>query len=353
MDLSNKISLLQCADIIASTPSVRFFLQGEPGIGKSFLIKELANRLPGYETAYIDVGNIDLGDIAMPVVNKETGTTSYFPNEIFKLHLGKPVIIMLDEFSKGSQAVKNMLHPLLEAHNPRLGNVRIHPDTIIFATGNNVMDGVGDSIKAHTLNRLTVVNVRKPTADEWINWGINNGIDEAVLAWIREFPHALASYQEEGQDGNPYIFNPRKAQIEAFVSPRSLELASNIVKKRKFFDADTLLSALAGTVGKQAAIDMEAFIQFKDELPNFDDVVKNPMETKIPKMLGPKYVFVYSSITRITNENLKPVMDYLGRFEVEFLALFAVCLTRVQSKRQICLENPAFEKFVKDNLDII
>lgn len=353
MKIQNKLSLAQCADLISSTPNVRYFIQGIPGIGKSAIIKELSKRLPDYDTAYVDVGNLDLGDTAIPVPNQDTRTTAYYPNEIFNLHSGRPVIIMLDEYSKGSQAVKNMLHPLFEANNPRLGNIRLHPDTIVFATGNNVGDGVGDSLKAHTMNRMTIIPVRGPTADEWINWGINNGIDESVLAWIREFPHALASYEEEGQDGNPYIFNPRKNQNQQFVSPRSLERASNIIKKRECFDVDSLLAALSGTIGPQAAIDIQAFVEFKDQLPNFDDVVKSPNKTKIPTNLGPKYVFVYSSITRITNDNLKPVMDYLKRFEIEFQALFAVCLSRVESKRDICYNNPAFAQFINENLDVI
>jgi DNA polymerase III delta prime subunit len=141
------VSLDQAANVILHTPMNRYLLEGEPGIGKSTLIKAIAAKLPTHEVAYIDVPNMDLGDIAMPVVDHETRTTKYYPNSRFKLETGKPAIIMLDEYTKGAQPVKNMLHPLLEVTNPRLGDMPIHPESIIFLTGNLSTDGVGDHYK--------------------------------------------------------------------------------------------------------------------------------------------------------------------------------------------------------------
>jgi MoxR-like ATPase len=125
VSFGKRITLKQAATLIATNPETRFLLQGEPGIGKSSLLKAIADQL-GYEYAYIDVPNMDLGDIAMPVIDHDTKTTRYYPNARFKVHEGKPVVIMLDEFSKGADPVKNMLHPMLEKANPRLGDVSLH-----------------------------------------------------------------------------------------------------------------------------------------------------------------------------------------------------------------------------------
>ena len=67
------ITLKQAATIIKSNPETRFLLQGEPGIGKSSLLEDVADSL-GYDHAYIDVPNMDLGDIAMPVIDHDTKT---------------------------------------------------------------------------------------------------------------------------------------------------------------------------------------------------------------------------------------------------------------------------------------
>ena len=95
INFGKSITLKQAANLIRTNPETRFLLQGEPGIGKSSLLQDVADSL-GYESAYIDVPNMDLGDIAMPVIDHETKTTRYYPNARFKLHEGKPVVVMLD-----------------------------------------------------------------------------------------------------------------------------------------------------------------------------------------------------------------------------------------------------------------
>jgi hypothetical protein len=50
----------------------------------------------------------------------------------------------------------------------------------------------------------------------------------------------LASYLD-GHGDNPYIYNPKRPQ-KAFVSPRSLETASNIVRTRKLNDPDAVIA---------------------------------------------------------------------------------------------------------------
>ena len=40
--------------------------QGEPGIGKSSMLKVLQRKYPDYEVAYIDCTLLDLGDFALP-----------------------------------------------------------------------------------------------------------------------------------------------------------------------------------------------------------------------------------------------------------------------------------------------
>ena len=248
IDFGKRISLAQAAKAILANPKLRYYLEGEPGIGKSSLtetIKAVLNKT--HERVYIDMASLDLGDLAMPWIDKETNTTRYAPNARFKLHTGKPVVINLDEFSKGAAPVQNMIHPMLEKNNPRLGDLFIDDQSIVFLTGNLSTDGVGDRIKAHTANRVVRVKIRKPNAEEWLAWAVNNDIDPIVMAFVHQYPHVLASYLDDGQDSNPYIFNPRKVQ-DAFASPRSLETASDIIKVRDQVDPDTTIACLSGAV---------------------------------------------------------------------------------------------------------
>ena len=352
INFGNSITLKQASQLILSTPENRYMLRGEPGIGKSSLLKSLAENLPDHEVAYIDVPNMDLGDIAMPVVDHETKTTAYYPNRRFKVHTGKPVITMLDEFTKGAEPIKNMLHPMLEKANPRLGDVAIHPQSIVFLTGNLGSDGVGDNLKMHTRNRIVEVTVRKPSADEWIDWAINNGIEAEVCAWVRQFPHSMASYIDGGQQDNPYIFNPKKVQT-AFVSPRSLETASNIVRKRGELDSDTVINALTGAIGEAASRDMQAFIEYSDQLPTWENTIAHPKDALVPNSAGACAIVVFGAIAKVTKDTIDDFMTYLERFESEWQACFAINIAKSTSKQSIAFSSKKFSEWVAKNEDLL
>lgn len=351
INFGKSITLKQAANLIRTNPQTRFLLQGEPGIGKSSLLENIAGGL-GYEYAYIDVPNMDLGDIAMPVIDHDTKTTRYYPNARFRVHENKPLVIMLDEFTKGADPVKNMLHPMLEKANPRLGDIPLAKDTIVFLTGNLTTDGVGDSLKAHSRNRLVPVTIQKPSAEEWIEWGINKGIEPEVLAWVNQYPHVLASYTDPAQGDNPYIYNPRKP-MNAFVSPRSLETASNIVRTRKENDPDTVIAALSGAIGESGARDMQAYIEFADQLPTWESTIKDPKNTKIPTSPGACAIVVFGAISRITKETITPFMEYLGRFEPEWQAVFAIQCAKTPNKQSIAFSCKAFADWVAKNQDLL
>jgi len=352
VSFGKSITLKQAANLICSNPETRFLLQGEPGIGKSSLLEMIASRM-GYAHAYIDVPNMDLGDIAMPVIDHESKTTRYYPNARFKVHTGEPVVVMLDEFTKGADPVKNMLHPMLEKANPRLGDISLNKDLfIVFLTGNQSTDGVGDNLKAHSRNRLVPVTISKPDADQWIEWAIGKGIEAEVIAWVSRFPQVLASYTDGGQNDNPYIYNPKRNQ-NAFVSPRSLETASNIVRTRKQNDPDAVIAALTGAIGESGARDMQAYIEFADQLPTWEATVTKPDTAPVPTSPGACAIVVFGAISRVTKETMTPFMQYLERFAPEWQAVFAVNIAKAPAKQSIAFSCKAFAAWVAKNQDLL
>ena len=345
--MQQEISLKQAEDLIATVGrDVTIHMRGQPGIGKSSILKTLATRFPNHTPVYIDCADLDLGDLAMPAMNHETRTTTFYPNERFAIHQDKPVIIMLDEITKASEPVKNMLLPVMLER--RLGAVKFHPDSIVYSTGNLTTDGVGDTMKAHAKNRLTSVTIRNPHDDEWINWGVDNGIAPEILAWIKQFPHALASYTDDSQKENMYIYNPRKQQ-DAFVSPRSLEKASYIVKNRQVLGEDTTMVALTGTIGESASRDMSAFFSLADGLPTKESIYQKPMEAMLPNDPAARVILVMRELMSITEQHFEAWLTYLQRLPMEIQALFAVNIM-ASSRKQVASQNKAFIDWaVKNN----
>jgi hypothetical protein len=344
--MQQMINLKQAEELIATVgKEVTVHLRGQPGIGKSSILNTLAQRFPDHIPVYIDCADLDLGDLAMPAMNHNDKTTAFYPNERFNLQHGKPVLIMLDEITKASEPVKNMLLPVMLER--RLGSVKFHPDSIVYSTGNLTTDGVGDTMKAHAKNRLTAVTVRNPNDDEWVAWGVDNGIAPEVLAWVKQFPHCLSMYTDESQKENMYIYNPRKQQ-EAFVSPRSLSKASHIVRSRDVLGEDTTLTALMGTIGESAARDMSAYFSLADGLPSRESIYKEPEKANLPKDPAAKVILVMRELMTITEEHMDAWMKYLQRLPMETQALFAVNIM-ASTRKSIAATNKSFVNWAVAN----
>ena len=165
-----------CNSIMAN-PANTMLVEGHMGSGKTTLLKMLGEKTK-YPTFYVDCTTLDLGDIMIPKINRLEGEdfVSYAINEAFGLHFkDKPIIVMLDEYGKANNSVKlGLTRFLLER---MLGNYKLHPKSLLFATTNLSAEGVGDMLQAHQCDRITVAEMRKPTSEEWITWGVNNDID--------------------------------------------------------------------------------------------------------------------------------------------------------------------------------
>jgi hypothetical protein len=69
--------------------------------------------------------------------------------------------------------------------------------------------------------------------------------------------------------------------MTSFVSPRSLERASNIVRVRSKIDNDTLIAAMSGAVGEAASRSIQAYVEYQDQLPTWEAIIKNPKDTAV------------------------------------------------------------------------
>lgn len=353
VNFGTTVSLDEAATLIRVNTSKHYFLRGEPGIGKSSIMDAFERYFgDAYNYVYFDMACKDLGDIAMPSMDRDKKVTEYFLNGIFKHYTGKPLVIMFDEFTKAPQPVQNMVHPTLERRNPRLCDFPLPEGSIVFLTGNMASDGVGDNIKAHTLNRVTTVTVRKPSADEWLAWAVNHDIDPVVMAWVNQFPHALSSYLDGDQDSNPYIFNPKKMQ-GACVSPRSLQLVSDSLKNREHFTANAMLADMIGTIGEAGARDLHAFVDYQDQLPSWEAITTSPKTAHLPESPGACAVLVFGGIARIDRTTITPFMEYVERMEPEWQAVFAINVAKNPSKQQIAFTSPKFRDWCTTNVDIL
>jgi len=325
-------------------------VQGHMGTGKSSLLKTLANDLPTHTACYFDCTTKDLGDITIPklAVIDDADYVTYVTNEELGVHLGKPVILMIDEFGKANPAVKNaMLRLILER---KIGSYELHPDSLVFATTNLGAEGVGDLLPPHARNRMTVVTSRKPNNIEWIEWGINNGIEHSVLGWAKDNPQLFASFEDvKDPEENPYIYHPRD-QRAAFVTPRSLEAASDWLKQREHVDDQTLTGLLMGTIGNRGAMDLMAFVKLADQLPSLESIKQSPDTARVPTSAAAVCMVVYRALAAIERDWIDAWMTYLARLDKEAQGMFANGVRAPKySKQSIVMTNRKFTDWAMAN----
>ena len=330
-------------------------VQGEMGIGKSSLLNILTEMLPTHTPCYFDCTTKDLGDLMLPNISAlssaDGGVTKYVtyaPNEELGIHHRKPVIIMLDEYGKANPAVKQGLTALMLER--KLGNLELHPDSIVFATTNLGAEGVGDLLVAHQTNRITTVTMRKPTHMEWIEYGINNGIDHTLLGWCKDNPQLFASFEDVANpDDNPYIYHPR-AQRTSFVTPRSLAKASGWLKKREYIDDQSLTAALIGTIGARAAMDLMAFVRLADDLPSLDSIKTNPETAVVPSTAAATCMVVYRTLATIEADWVDAWMTYMLRLDTEAQGMFANGVRAPKYRAQSAvMTNKLFTSWAREN----
>jgi hypothetical protein len=239
--------------------------------------------------------------------------------------------VFLDELAKAKQYIKDVLAPIV--YERAVGNYEMAEGSVVFAGTNLAVEGLGDSIQAHLRNRLVFLTMRKPTQPEWYNWGIDNGIDSIILACTERHTKWFDSFLDY-QDGGKYagrdqskendvIFNPLLSQ-QAYITPRSLHSASDIVKEREFMDTDTLQGLLEGTIGRAGAEELGAFIRFGDETPAFSRIVSSPSTCPIPSNPVAQIITVLKCVTDTsTREEAEACTEYVMRNRKELQSMFA------------------------------
>ena len=340
-----------CNSIMAN-PANTMLVEGHMGSGKTTLLEMLGEKTK-YPMFYVDCTTMDLGDIMIPKINRLEGEdfVSYAINEAFGLHFkDTPIIVMLDELGKANNSVKlGLTRFQLER---MLGNYKLHPKSLLFATTNLSAEGVGDMLQAHQCDRITVAEMRKPTSEEWITWGINNDIDHNVLGFAKEFPHIFDDFRDvKNPDDNPFIFHPQAVGRSKFVTARGLEKASNWLKVRDKLSDNSLMGNLIGTIGERGALDLMSFVKLADQMPRREDIIKDPKTAKIPNSASAICMVVFSALASMDREYINPWMDYLDRLgDSDAQALFANGVRDGKyNKQSLVMTNAKFTKWSRDN----
>ncbi|MHB1950830.1 MAG: AAA family ATPase [Acidiferrobacteraceae bacterium] len=280
-------------------------LWGPPGVGKSQIVIQLAAR---HGAAVVDVrlSQMEPSDLrGIPFRDGalvEWAVPSLLPDA--ERH-GPSGILFLDEITSAAPTVSAAAYQLIL--DRRLGEYRVPPGWAIFAAGNRQGDrGVTYSMPSPLANRFAhfALDVH---LDDWVAWAYAHRIDERVIAFLRFRPELL------------FDFDAAKNPI-AFPTPRSWEFAHRALQK--FGDRDDLLlPSLQACVGAPAGVELKAFIDNLDNLPDIDAILRGD-DVPVPAEIDLQYAVACALVNRAVRVNGDKnamqahgrILDYAARF---------------------------------------
>jgi len=256
-------------------------LWGPPGVGKSQMVALVAEQhgMPVIDVRLSQMEPSDLRGIPFRIEDRvEWAVPSMLPDA--ERH-GRQGILFLDEITSVPPSVSAAAYQLIL--DRRLGAYSVPNGWAIFAAGNRQGDrGVTYTMPAPLANRFSHFEV-DVNLDDWVAWAYDNGIDERLIAFLRFRPELL------------FEFDPAHNPV-AFPSPRSWEFAHRALQK--FGDVPELLTgSLQACVGPAAGIELSAFVDNLDKLPDIDAIVRGEKVT-VPRETDLQYAVAAALVGR-------------------------------------------------------
>lgn len=320
-------------------------LWGPPGVGKSQVVAQIADRhnVPVIDIRLSQMEPSDLRGIPFRSGDNlvEWAVPSMLPNQ--ERH-GPRGVLFLDEITSAAPTVSAAAYQLIL--DRRLGEYHVPAGWAIFAAGNRQGDrGVTYSMPAPLANRFSHIEF-ETHLDDWVAWAYASGIDERVIAFLRFRPELL------------FDFDPSHNPV-AFPSPRSWEFAHRALQKLGNTPS-LLVGALQACVGPAAGIELKAFIDNLDNLPDIDAITAGDDSVPVPKETDLQYAVASALVGRaIRNrdattetESLGHILDYAGRFPQREMGVMLVSdMHRAIGEKLFAV--PQFSVWAKNIADVM
>ena len=238
-------------------------LWGAPGVGKSALIRKIAQE---YGVGFIDVRlaqrePVDIRGLPVPTEKGvEWQVSAEWPRDP-----ESKGIILFDELTAADRSLQVAAYEFIL--DRRLGDLYKVPDNwYICAAGNRITDrAVATTMSSALANRFMHVELESDV-DNWLVWAAKNEIHPAVTGFIRFRPQLL--------------FNQENENLErGWPTPRSWERVSSILHILPD-DEKLIRSSVYGLVGNRAGVEFMAFCKTIENF-NVKEMMLDPMRPLI------------------------------------------------------------------------
>jgi hypothetical protein len=226
--------------IFTSNSKVPPFIWGPAGVGKSAIVAQVAARFD-LEVVDLRMGQIPPSDLrGLPYVNN--GKSCYARPEWLRSE-GKGVLF-LDELPNAVPTVQGLCQQLLL--DRRIGEHSLGDGWFVVGAGNRRQDGASvHAMPSPVANRLMHLTL-EPHLDSWKAYAVSAGLHPNIVGFLCFRPELLFCFER---------------QLTAFPSPRSWEMASELVK---------IGLDIGSCVGDAAAGEFNAYREMVADIPDLE-----------------------------------------------------------------------------------
>jgi len=310
------------------------FLLGAMGIGKTYLVKQIAKELnmflvttnlAQYEPS--DIGGMQMPDGESMKVLKPKWLLGADQREEKIADGFEGIMYFFDELPQAPILNMNIFATISDEY--RVGEYKIPMGDVVLCAGNRMSDRSGtNQMPMHLKDRITTYEI-EPNLDDVCNYFMANKKDHRIVSWLRFVPEFLHKFD---RDAN------------AFPTPRSHERVSDILKWD--LDDDAMYHAVASQIGESASASLFTHLRIQDKCPNLDDIVKDPDSVSVPEDMAISFATTSGLVGKVNNDNMANILRYVSKMSGEFLACF---VKDALAKNRDLLQNKALRYELSSN----
>ncbi len=304
------------------------FLWGAPGIGKSSIVKQIAEDR-GVGFIDLRLALMDPTDLkGIPFYDKESHTALWAPPAF--LPKSGEGILFLDELNSAPPSVQASAYQLIL--DRKVGEYELPNGWAIVAAGNREGDrGVTYRMPSPLANRFVHFEMEVDVGD-WRLWAYKKGLDTRVISYI--------SYKNE----HLFTFDA-KSDLKSFATPRSWEYVDKILKST--ITKELLLDTLSGAVGREVAVSFLAFAKVADRLPSIEDILRGE-DGEYSNEVDVLYALSTGLVSGYLKDKRDERLENLLKYTLELKSEFAVMIVQDLQRNGVRMEHSeVFKEWVK------
>lgn len=289
---------------INSIHKTPIFIWGPPGIGKSEIVREAANKLG---MGFVDIRlsqkePSSLSGIPHIVENARGEKIMQYSHPSQMPYEGEKTVVFLDELPNAAPLVQSAAYELIL--DRRLGEYKLPEDCIVIAAGNRLNDKGGTFKMAKPLQNRFIHVEMKADYEEWKTWAIKKQIHPFILGYLENNTQDLMD------------FDPSNTS-HAYPTPRSWVYVSNIMHayEKTFNDLGSLdekdnnmfFNTISGAVGVGVNAKFSEYLNGAYTLPKVKDIVNGKVTTIKKDKTHLHFTLVNSLCYEIKNMDLKRI----------------------------------------------